>query len=208
MPETHLNLAYVLAGHASRLSRQNRYDEAEALLEEAVEIGTKQLSAAHWQVMRFRGLIRNLFRAREQWDRLEASLREEIMIQAAVPEGETDLSLRARFELAKLLADRGNLAEAAPMLEAMRAISPKLLSENDSQHADEALLLGRCLLGLERPADALAPLETAHAHATRYRRPETAAEAAAALAEVCETLGRGEDAARWRAAAATQSATP
>lgn len=207
MPPTHLSVAFVLANHARRLERMGRVDEAGDMLREAVEIATKQLGATHWQVGRFRALLRGTLRTRADWPALEAALREELaLLGAASPDGDSEATVRARFELARLLVERERFEEALEQLASLDAPSRRLLTEGDAQHAETALLIGKCLRATNRSSEAEAALARAHQHAIRFEHAATAAAAAAALADLYAALGREEQAAQWRAA--STPATP
>jgi tetratricopeptide (TPR) repeat protein len=178
--------------------KQGRMEEAEELLRENLETGREALGATHALTRETALLLVRCVAERDAPG--EAIELVESVVAEAMADGLADETTLALMNTqGELLMREGRAVEAEPILTAV----VEAMSETMGVHPGTAVSLrnlGRCLLDLERPAEAEAALAEAHGMAVELLGEEHGftGQLRELLAQTCEARGLEERAAEWR----------
>jgi serine/threonine-protein kinase len=179
----HDRLASLLAEYAIFLSKQERYDEAQPLVEESLAIERQVVGAESFQAADRLDTLGMLQTARRHFEDAERSLRESVAIYAehvATSGREGDLAL-VRSHLATVLVQRGKLDEARTLSETALAGLRAQYGENSDLVAGTHNIFARIALAQRDPAKALAETDQALAIIARASSPNQRTLSAALL---------------------------
>ena len=185
---------------------QGRYDDAERLYLETLEIKERVLGKDHPHTANTMGNLALMYVNRNRYEEAEPLYLEALGIQRHALGEAHPATLLMMMNVAELYARQGEFGKALPLQEQALAAARRVWA--DGGWFTGAFLgdYGVTLLGLERFEDAEAALLEAHEILATTRGPEfeRTINAAESLVELYDAWGKPEKAAEWRAKLPTE----
>lgn len=193
-------------GLAQFFSRRGRFDDALTHAQRALDCALAAHGEQHPDTI---ALINNLADVYDSLDRLDDAQTHYARAHALYLEQlgpDHEFTLIAQLNLARNHQKRSDFEHAATLYRDVIELAERTLGETSRMRGVCLVELGACLLDLDRADEALAMLTDGYPIivAAFGESSGRAARVRSDLALACDALGRGDDAARWRAPADDQ----